>query len=64
MLQRTQALVDRRFNRSRYDAERTVGSFAQRLRDEVDPDIFSEDLLAVLARTVQPSVAGLWMRDE
>lgn len=59
---RTQTLVDRRFNRSHYDAEQTVQSFAQRLRGEVDPDVVSEDLLAVLDRTMQPSVAGLWVR--
>lgn len=62
VLVRTQAIVDRRFNRSRYDAETTVQSFAHRLRDEVDPDIVSGDLLAVLDRTMQPSVAGLWLR--
>jgi hypothetical protein len=63
VLVRTRAIVDRRFNRSRYDAETTVQSFAHRLRDEVDPDIVSRDLLAVLDRTMQPSVAGLWLRD-
>jgi hypothetical protein len=63
VLVRTRATVDRRFNRSRYDAETTVQSFAHRLRDEVDPDIVSRDLLAVLDRTMQPSVAGLWLRD-
>lgn len=63
VLVRTQVIVDRRFNRSRYDAEQTVRSFARRLRDEVDPEIVSEDLLAVLDRTMQPSVSGLWLRD-
>jgi hypothetical protein len=63
VLVRTRALVDRRFNRSRYDAEQTVQTFAQRLRDEVDPNVISEDLLGVLDRTVQPSVSGLWLRN-
>ncbi len=63
VLVRTRALVDRRFNRSRFDAEQTVQSFARRLRDEVDPDIVTGDLLAVLDRTMQPSASGLWLRD-
>jgi hypothetical protein len=63
VLLRIQALVDRRFNRSRFDAEQTVQSFAHRLRDEVDPDTVTGDLLAVLTRTMQPSVAGLWLRE-
>jgi hypothetical protein len=63
VLVRTRAIVDRRFNRSHYDAEQTVQSFARRLRDEVDPETVSGDLLAVLDRTMQPSVSGLWLRD-
>ncbi len=63
VLVRTRAIVDRRFNRSRYDAEQTVQSFARRLRDRVEPDIVSQDLLALLSRTMQPSVAGLWLRE-
>jgi hypothetical protein len=64
VLVRTRAIVDRRFNRSRYDAEQTVQSFARRLRDEVDPEVVSGDLLAVLDRTMQPSAVGLWVRDK
>lgn len=63
VLRWTQARVDRRFDRTRYDSERTVQSFARRLRDEVDPETVSEDLLAVLDRTMQPSVAGLWVHN-
>jgi hypothetical protein len=63
VLVRTRATVDRRFNRSRYDAEQTVQVFARRLRDEVNPETVSGDLLAVLDRTMQPSVSGLWLRD-
>ena len=61
-LSRVQAFVDRRFNRSRYDAQRTVEAFAGRLRDEVTPDAVTADLLAVLQTTVQPSGAALWLK--
>jgi hypothetical protein len=56
-------LVNRRFNRERYDAERAVEQFAARLRDEVDPNKVSGDLLTLLGRTVQPAASGLWLRD-
>ncbi len=58
-----QRLVNRRFNREQYDAERSVERFAGRLRDEVDSDEIRGDLLTVLDRTVQPAVAGLWLRE-
>jgi len=60
---RIQAAVNRRFNRSSYDAEQTVQLFAHRLRDEVESDVVSQDLLVVLTRTMQPSGSGLWLRD-
>ena len=63
VLVRTRAIVDRHFNRSQYDAEQTVQSFARRLRDEVDPEVVSVDLLALLDRTMQPTAVGLWVRD-
>jgi hypothetical protein len=59
---RAQRLVDRRFNRARYDAVRTVESFSARLRDEVDLDTLSAELLAVVDQTVQPTRATLWLR--
>ncbi|WP_052667282.1 hypothetical protein [Nitriliruptor alkaliphilus] len=61
---RVQQAVERRFNRSRYDAERELERFAGRLRDELDLDLDSltDDLLGVVATTVQPSRAGLWIR--
>lgn len=58
---RVQAGVDHRFNRGRYDAARTIDAFAGRLRDEVDPDVVRNDLLAATARAIQPSSISLWV---
>jgi len=60
---RVQSVVDRRFNRSRYDAERTVASFAGRLRDEVALEDVSAAIRTVVAQTVAPTAVGLWMRE-
>ncbi len=62
LLARVQKAVDRRFDRARYDGRRTVDAFAGRLRDEVDANQVSEDLLAVVRDTVQPTGVGLWLR--
>ena len=56
-----QAVVDRRFNRERYDAARTVDAFASRLRDEVDLDVVHGDLLDVAGRAMQPETISLWV---
>jgi len=60
--QRVQRVVDRRFNRARYDAERTVAAFAAQLRDEVDLESLGADVLEVVAQTVAPASVGLWIR--
>jgi hypothetical protein len=58
---RVQALVDRRFDRRRYDAARTVAAFSTRLRDQVELDALSRELLAVIQATVQPTRASIWL---
>jgi hypothetical protein len=59
---RVQDLVDRRFNRRRYDAAGTVEVFAARLREQVNLDALSAELLAVVDQTVAPTQASLWLR--
>jgi hypothetical protein len=59
---RIQAGVDRRFNRRRYDSAQTITVFSARLREQVDLDTLSVELLAVVEQTMQPTQASLWLR--
>ena len=59
---RVQQAVDRRFNRRRYDAARTIASFSTRLRQQVDLDTLTAELLAVVEQTMQPTNVSLWLR--
>jgi hypothetical protein len=57
---RVQRVVDRRFNRVRYDADQTVAAFAARLRGAVDLDAVRSDLLAVVSSAVEPAHISVW----
>lgn len=59
-----QKLIDRRFYRHKYDAEKTLAAFSATLRNEVDLDQLCEHLLLVVRETVQPQSMSLWLRSK
>jgi hypothetical protein len=58
---RVQHVIDRRFNRARYDADRTVAAFAARLKDEVDLDSIRDDLAGAVRQTLEPAHVSVWI---
>ena len=58
---RVQRIVDRRFNRARYDADRMVAQFAARLKDSVDLDTVRIDLAGIVHRALEPTHATVWV---
>jgi len=59
---RIQQAVDRRFNRGKYNAAKTIEAYSIRLRDQVDLDTLSAELLAVVDQTMEPTRVSLWLR--
>jgi len=60
---RVQSLVDQRFDRARYNAERVVTQFSVQLRDQVDLDVLGEDLRGVVDHVLAPAHLSLWLRE-
>ncbi|HVQ89134.1 MAG TPA: hypothetical protein VMT88_13245 [Actinomycetes bacterium] len=61
VLRHVQSVIDRRFDRERYDADREVDGFAARLRDEVDTEQVVDDLSRAVSQTLAPASMGLWV---
>lgn len=59
---RVQTVVDRRFNRTRYDAARIAAAFGDRLRDQVDLSALRSDFETTVGASVRPTSVGLWVR--
>jgi hypothetical protein len=59
---RIQMAVDRRFNRRKYNAAQTIQAFSTRLREQVDLDTLSTELLSVVDQTMEPTQVSLWLR--
>ena len=60
---RVQSIVDRRFNRTKYEAQRVLDEFAVRLRNDVDLEPMQMALLSAAQETMQPSHLSLWVRE-
>jgi hypothetical protein len=59
---RVQAAIDRRFDRSRYDAERTASAFAGRVRSEADLETLEDDVTRTVHESLHPRSAAIWVR--
>jgi hypothetical protein len=60
---RVQRVVDRRFNRVRYDGDRMVEAFAARLKDAVDLETVRTDLVGVVSQALEPAHVSVWISD-
>jgi hypothetical protein len=61
---KVQTIVDRRFNRTRYIADRELDQFSARLKTNIDVHQVEDELIVVSTRTLQPETLGLWIRED
>ena len=64
MRRRVQHVVDRRFNRARYDTEQTVAAFAARLKDALDLDSIRDDLAGAVDEALEPTHISVWISQQ
>ncbi len=62
--QRVQEMVDRRFNRTRYDADKTVAAFAATVKDAVNLDAVRNDLAGVVHQALEPAHVSVWISQD
>ena len=60
---RVQDTIDRRFNRTRYDTEKTLQAFAATARDETDLNALLAELMRVIQETMQPETVSVWLKE-
>ena len=62
MRRQVQKIVDRRFNRARYDADRIIAAFTARLQDAVDLDAVQADLASSVQQALEPAHISVWIQ--